>query len=69
MTYRVFINPDNGDSAVEDYPTFDKAAQRAVAIIRCYDRDWKAVDILPRLKAGATLSYHDYSEIRIEAVQ
>jgi hypothetical protein len=64
----LIIEPDNADVAVEDYKTFEVAAKRAASIIRDYEPDWPAADIIARLKAGTALSYHDHSEIRIEKV-
>lgn len=68
MKYRLFDNPDNADSTVEDFATIEQAAKRGAAIIRYSDPDWSEADIITRLKAGAALSYHDYSEIRIEPI-
>lgn len=68
MTYRLFIVPDNGDANVQDFAHFNDAVSLAVRIIRDYEPAWPAGDIITQLKQGATLSYHDHSEIRIEQV-
>lgn len=69
MKYRLFDNPDNADSMVEDFATIEQAAKRGATIIRYSEPDWSEADIVSRLKAGAVLTYHDYSEIRIEEIK
>lgn len=69
MTFRLFINPDNGDFTVEDFATIEQAAKRGATIIRLDDPDWPEADIVSLLKAGKALTFHDYSEIRLEEVK
>jgi len=68
MKYRLIITPDNADPAVEEFADIEAAARRGAQIIRWDEPEWSALVIMGLLKQGKTLTYHDYSEIRIEEV-
>jgi hypothetical protein len=67
MSRYLLINiPDNADPTVSEFSTLDAAANRGAVIIGDYDPMWPESDIIRRLKAGATLTYHDHSTIRVD---
>lgn len=68
MLFCLIITPDNADPAVEHFPCIEKAAARGAEIIRDYEPTWPASEIAALLKAGSALTYHDHSELRLEAV-
>jgi hypothetical protein len=68
MKYRLFILPDNGDASVEDFATFEAAANRAAAIVQIDDPDWPKAEIIALLARGGEPTFHDYSSVRIDTI-
>lgn len=69
MRYRLIITPDNSDPSTEDFATMADATKRAATLIRDYEPTWPSADIAARMIAGEALSYHDYSEIRVDGIR